>query len=156
MEGRVGDGLEAAGAPRSPLHVVFVDFERDSFWGFMESIEPIEAAGIIPRARMMAEITLQTATDAKVFGDLKDGALSVDFVAVPMKYSEEYTKPALYADLSACCYNRDRTKMAPYAQFVWLLMHAMRALEPYPQIATVFRGVKRNLGSSYVKGRELT
>jgi hypothetical protein len=122
----------------------------------MESIEPIEAAGIIPRARMMAEITLQTATDAKVFGDLKDGALSVDFVAAPMKYSEEYTKPALYADLSACCYNRDRTKMAPYAQFVWLLMHAMRALEPYPQIATVFRGVKRNLGSSYVKGRELT
>jgi hypothetical protein len=156
MEGRVGDGLEAAGAPRSPLHVVFVDFERDSFWGFMESIEPIEAAGIIPHARMMAEITLQTATDAKMFGDLKDDALSLDFVAVLMKYSEEDTKPALYADLNACCYNRDRTKMTPYAQFVWLLMHAMRALEPYPQIATVFRGVKRNLSSIYVKGRELT
>jgi hypothetical protein len=85
MEGRVGDGLEAAGAPRSPLHVVFVDFKRDLFWGFMESIEPIEAAGIIPHARMMAEITLQTATDAKTFGDLKDDVLSVDFVAVLMK-----------------------------------------------------------------------
>jgi hypothetical protein len=78
---------------------------------------------------MMAEITLQTATDAKTFGDLKDDVLSVDFVfvAVLMKYSEEDTKPALYADLNACCYNRDRTKMAPYTCSIRLAADACNA-----------------------------
>jgi hypothetical protein len=156
MEGRVGGGLESAGVPRSPLHVVFVDFERGVAPSFMESIEPIEAAGIIPHVKVMAEITLQTAEDAKKFGELKDDWLSVDFAAVLMKYSEEDTKPALYADMNARCYDRDRTKMVPYSKFVWLLLHAMQALAPYPQTATVFRGVKLNLGAIYAKGRELT
>ena len=103
MDSRVGGGLESAGVPRSPLHVVFVDFERGVAPSFMESIEPIEAAGIIPHVKVMAEITLQTAEDAKKFGELRDDPLSVDFVAVLMKYSEEDTKPALYADMNARC-----------------------------------------------------
>ena len=125
MEGRVAIGLDlAAAGPISTLKAVFLSFEHTSVPSFMECIDAIEAAAVIPHVRMMAEITLQTAEDAKKLGTLESDVLTLSLIAAIVKYSEEDTHPPLYVDMNARCYNRDRGKVRPCAKFMWLLLHA--------------------------------
>ncbi len=96
MEGRVAIGLDlAAAGPISTLKAVFLSVEHTSVPSFMECIDAIEAAAVIPHVRMMAEITLQTAEDAKKFGTLKSDVLTLSLIAAIVKDSEEDTHSPL-------------------------------------------------------------
>lgn len=123
--------------------------------GFLQAIQAIEDAGIIPDVMRMAVVTLTTAKDQKQFGALKDDPLSVEGTAFLMKYSAEDTVPPLYRDMNDKCYDSDRSKIKPYGPFVVETVKHMKEVQAYPN-GTVFRGVKADLREAYPEGRELT
>ena len=114
-----------------------------------------QAAGCIEGVLGAANCTLDEAEDATMFGELKGDRLTQDEVAFLMKYSSEDSEPALYADLNAKAYDKDRKKIMPYGPFIVGTLRAMRKIEPFGNL-TVFRGVKLNLRADYVTGRKFT
>ena len=56
------------------------------------------------------------------FGHLKDDALRTDEFAALLKFSDEDSKPSLYANMiiSIKCYNRDCDMIIkPYTSYIW-------------------------------------
>ena len=122
---------------------------------FLEAIEDIAKAGLIPDVAVMAQTTLATAKDQLQFGKLKGDPLKVEPVAYVMKYTAEDSVPALYKDMNDKCYDKDRKKVLPYGRFIVGLTYSIKDIEAYPN-TSVFRGVKADLRAHYPKGREVT
>ena len=66
----------------TPINALFAKHVAQPTPPFLETIAPIEQAGYIPGVMGVARDTLNAATDAKTFGDLKGDVLSVDEVAL--------------------------------------------------------------------------
>ena len=79
-----------------------------------------------------AEITYDCARDAKEYGSLRDDPVDVEGIAALMKYTTEDSVPSLYKVLNEKCYEKDRTRIDPFAKFLWMLLQAMRKMEPGP------------------------
>ena len=69
-------------------------------------------------------------------------------------YSDESTTPALFDDMNNKCYDKDRSKITPYGQYIVGLVKHMGILEPYPN-QQVFRGVALDLKADYPEGRKV-
>eukprot|EP00930_Biecheleria_cincta_P075792 TRINITY_DN62995_c0_g1_i1.p1 TRINITY_DN62995_c0_g1~~TRINITY_DN62995_c0_g1_i1.p1 ORF type:complete len:320 (+),score=56.53 TRINITY_DN62995_c0_g1_i1:219-1178(+) len=151
---RVAIGLEPGTLePIQSLKGCFRDISEDQTFTFMEAIQDIEEAKMIPNLMSMAKDTHQIAVDAKKWGKCKHDRLEADAIASLMKYSAEDTTPAIYQDMNDKCYKKDRRLIKPYLKFMWLLLTSMRDIEPC-SLPTIFRGVKRDLSSEYPSGRE--
>lgn len=122
---------------------------------FLDTMKPIEEAGIIPQVMRWAEATLAKARDEKEFGNLKDDPLDIQGVAFVMKYTAEDSHPLFYGDMNSRCYMKDRTNIDPYGMYMVCFVQHLQKIEPYPNGA-VFRGVKADLRENYPKGREFT
>ena len=77
-------------APATALNVLFADVVAQPAPKFLDAIAPIEVAGYIPGVMVAARCTLDEAEDAKNFGELVDDLLSIDEIALLMKYSARH------------------------------------------------------------------
>ena len=82
---RVASGLGPL-VPVGSLTALFRDLVHKATPLFLDALQDVEDAGIIPGVLDMAEVTMATAKDQKQFGALKDDPLSVECIAYIMKY----------------------------------------------------------------------
>ena len=62
-------------------------------------------------------------------------------IAVVLYTSEEQPREtSLYYLMNAALRSKDRKKVWPWRDFIWLLLHALRKLPPVPALPSVFRG----------------
>eukprot|EP00971_Amphidinium_carterae_P259732 5153447-Amphidinium_carterae.1 len=64
----------------------------------------------------------------------KKGVLSTDGAAAIRKYCAEDSNPPLYKLMNQTCYDKDRTRVRPFIDFMWLLLKTLQELEPYTGI----------------------
>lgn len=114
---------------------------------FKDAIENIAAAGTIPGIRDWGEAILAKAKAAKA-GKLKDAPATVDAIAYMMAYSDDGTTPPLYSAMNAAAYNKDRSKISPYGEYMVGLVKHLRPMPKYPN-RTVYRGTKLDLRDEY-------
>ena len=137
---RVASGLGPL-VPIGSLTALFQDLVHKATPLFLDAIQDVEDAGIIPGVLNMAEVTLATAKDQKQFGTLKEDPMTLECTAYIMKYTAEDSAPTFYGDMNTKCYDKDRKKILPYGLFIVGTVKHMKTIEAYPNIS-VFRGVK--------------
>lgn len=142
--------------PRIPLKSVVVEFGDRSLLSFVEAIEAVEAAAVIPEVLQFGRIARRQAEYEKGPGGRFHGhPLDEDLLAALLKYSAEDTDPPLYREMNKRCFDPDRRMVKHFAGYMWLLVNAMHPLEPYPN-RTVFRGVRLDISVDYPEGRRFT
>eukprot|EP01046_Picozoa_sp_COSAG06_P044397 COSAG06_NODE_5975_length_3174_cov_8.128130_3_plen_350_part_00 len=151
---RVASGLGPL-VPIGSLTALFQDLVHKATPLFLDAIQDVEDAGIIPGVLNMAEVTLATAKDQKQFGTLKEDPMTLECTAYIMKYTAEDSAPTFYGDMNTKCYDKDRKKITPFGKYIVGLVKHMKDVPPYPN-TSVTRGVKADLKADYPEGREFT
>ena len=80
---RISSGLGPV-QPVSSLKLLLAQIVAGATPAFLDAIDDIEQAGIIPSVRDWAVGVLENATDAREFGTLKDDRLSAEGIAFLM------------------------------------------------------------------------
>ena len=70
-----------------------------------------------------------------------------------MAYSGSGTTPVLYSIMNAAGYNKDRSKIEPYGEYMVGLAKHLHLMKKYPN-SKVFRGVKQDLRQEYKKRKK--
>eukprot|EP00931_Biecheleriopsis_adriatica_P038491 TRINITY_DN22038_c0_g1_i1.p1 TRINITY_DN22038_c0_g1~~TRINITY_DN22038_c0_g1_i1.p1 ORF type:complete len:194 (-),score=33.29 TRINITY_DN22038_c0_g1_i1:1129-1650(-) len=144
MNNRISGGLTAAALnPMQSLKGWFTHLHNTTVEEeeFMEAMQDIEAANVIPDILSTADVNLQTAKDEKSpTGDLQNDVMPVDGVAAIYEYSAEDTDPPLYQIMNEKCYLPDRKLIKPFVKLMWLILKSMMAIEPYPEPNVFSRG----------------
>jgi len=138
--------------PTSSLASVFRGVKGSEPVSFQDSLSKVTR---IPDKDRFVRKMIKSANDAIVYGHLQGCGMSMDEVSAFMTYSAEETDPPLYADMNATCYDRDRSKVQEYVDYMWLLLNSLGRLPAFAGVQ-VFRGVKRDLSANYAVGREIT
>lgn len=152
---RVAAGLQAVARGQvQPLKALFDGFDLLPSPSFLDAIGDISADGCLPSLGDSAATTYQMASDSLSPAGVHEGSvLDKEELAAIMQYTSE--TPVLYKVMNDKCYDPNRRVMKPFLRYMWLLMNALRALEPFSE-QMVFRGVKRDLRADYPEGRVVT
>eukprot|EP00971_Amphidinium_carterae_P259216 5143897-Amphidinium_carterae.1 len=105
-------------------------------------MEPIAQVGVLRSCLDRAKDTLREASEYQ--REHADCNLTVDGLAAIMKYTAEDGQPTFYSSMNSSCYQKERSKVAPFVPYMWLLMKSLSQLQSYTG-TEVYRGVKLNL-----------
>lgn len=137
----------------TPLLFLFLDDVDKPPPSFLDSMKPVIAAGLFPHLERMAKVIHSRAKSSKEHGSLKGDHLCIERIAAIMLYSGE--PPKIYDDMNRKCYNKDRSQILPYKEYMLLLLASLKDVKPYGE-AQVYRGVTLDLRQEYPKGRTFT
>jgi hypothetical protein len=129
----------------------------DALAPLIEAIKKGQVTGLsVDDLQRAIEICHKNGKDFKHFQkEGQSSPLTVAGVAAINLYTGEFTHPAFYSVLNASLRDEKPEKCKPFADYIWLLMHALRDCPRYSK-NLVFRGVKADLSAQYAKDREIT
>jgi hypothetical protein len=115
------------------------------------------AAGLIPIDMAELEAMVDYCEEfAQRKVDEGDGSMPKHYMACLSMYSMEfYAERSLYSVVNEHLRAKDRKKVEPISDYVWLLMHAMSLCPPFVE-RVVFRGVKDLSPDAYKEGDIIT
>lgn len=106
--------------------------------------------------RLMLEVSMEYAINQRDILCVPT-MLTVNEIGVVALYTMPYEpwEVAFYNVLNTALRSEDRVAIKPFIHVIWLLMHALKKSEIYTG-SVLFRGVKKDLSSMYVKGRKFS
>jgi hypothetical protein len=156
---RIGDNSERESLTAlSPLHGLFNNLPPPkSLDESMESLLTACKNGTVPNGnaevlKKGCQICMLNAAHDKANNNPKVACLQQDELAAIKLYTMPFNpdSESFYRILNCALRSENRQAVKPFANIIWLLLHALRRLPPFH--GTVFRGIKCDFSNLYRKG----
>jgi TPR repeat protein len=158
---RVADVAHEDGQARAPLSGLFDDLDKPDPTLAVALARVLalcmEGACEISATELAVAIAVCDASgaDAVVYSDRARGSRTSGGIAALQMYSLEFTGTSVFEALNEALRSKVRAKCALFRRYIWMMMHAMREAPAF-EGATVYRGVREDLRTTYKKGRTVT